>query len=97
CRGEVCCEWEIRPSNRVLEQRCNLAFVPLMQNPKLLMQAGILVADVVGKYDLGEARISHDQFDVTQKHPSQHPDGRRMLLIATGFGPDVRKPVLQPP
>src|SRR5262249_62181772 len=67
-----------------------------MQSVKLLMQSGVLMANVVRKHDLGETRISYDQFDVTEKHPLQHPYGWRGLLIATGFGPDVRQPVLQP-
>src|SRR5262249_53473108 len=33
CRWDIGCGWEIRPSNRVLEKRRNLAFVSLMQNP----------------------------------------------------------------
>ena len=77
---------EIRPSNRILEKRRNLAFVPLMQNLKLLMQTGILVANMVGKHDLGEARISNDQFDVTQKHLSQHPDGKADAADRHGLG-----------
>ena len=64
-----------------------------MQNLKLLMQTGILVANMVGKHDLGEARISYNQFDVTEKHPLEYPHRWRMLLIATGLGPDIRKPV----
>jgi hypothetical protein len=67
-----------------------------MQSVKLLMQSRVLVANVVRKHDLGEAWISYDQFDVTEKHSPQHPYRWWMFLIATGFGPDIRKPVLQP-
>ena len=48
CRcADVRCGWEIRRSNRVVEKRRHFALVPSMQSMKLLMQSGVLVANVV--------------------------------------------------
>src|SRR5262249_32730213 len=93
-RGNVGCGREIRRSNRVFEKRRHLAFVPSVQSVKLLVQSGVLVANVVGKYDLGQTWIFYDQFDVTEKHPSQRPYEWRIPLTATGFRPGICKPVL---